>query len=150
MEADQEKKQNKQVTSGRLLIFPVELWLQQGSSTCPSLTFHLALAYCSIISILGIILLIILLAGITAGLLHPEFLVTTGFLKPENILIDFTGGDEEEEDTPEEVSEAEAARRRKAYAINTLLGRQLEPMWAGVAVAPLGLGARSSSIPSLR
>ena len=114
---------------------------------CPSVSFHLALAYCSVVSAVLLLLTLALLAAILAGLIHPEFLVITGFLNPENVLIDFSGSEYEEEEEAKEkeessnetVDEEERARQRKAYAISALLGRPLSPGWANLALAPLGL-----------
>jgi len=117
-------------------------------SHCPSISFHLALAYCSVVSALLLLLALALLLAILAGLLHPEFLVITGFLNPENVLIDFSGSEDEEEEeeandkdhhSNDTLDEEERARQRKAYAISALLGRPLSPGWAHLALAPLGL-----------
>eukprot|EP00092_Neocalanus_flemingeri_P058589 GFUD01069829.1.p1 GENE.GFUD01069829.1~~GFUD01069829.1.p1 ORF type:complete len:206 (+),score=48.84 GFUD01069829.1:219-836(+) len=63
---------------------------------CPAFIYYLALTYCSLVTFMVGSVLTIVMFGIIAGLVHPEFLVTTGFLKAENILLDFTGEDEEE------------------------------------------------------
>ena len=58
---------------------------------CPAFVYYLALTYCGFVTALVGSVVTIVIFGIIAGLLHPEFLVTTGFLKAENILLDFTG-----------------------------------------------------------
>jgi len=106
---------------------------------CPAFVYYLALTYCGLVTFMVGSVLTIVMFGIIAGLLHPEFLVTTGFLKAENILLDFTGEDDEEnEEKPE-------SRWRKAEAVETLTGTKLgslTPSWAGVAVSPVGLRAK--------
>jgi hypothetical protein len=109
---------------------------------CPAFVYYLALTYCGLVTVMVGSVLTIVMFGIIAGLLHPEFLVTTGFLKAENILLDFTG--EEEEDDPEENKQS---RWRKAEAVETLTGSkvgQLTPSWARVAVSPVGLSDGAS------
>ena len=61
---------------------------------CPAFVYYLALTYCGFVTALVGSVVTIVIFGIIAGLLHPEFLVTTGFLKAENILLDFTGEDD--------------------------------------------------------
>ena len=79
----------------------------------------------------------------------------TGFLNPENVLIDFSGSEDEEEEEEEKqegknleetLDEEERARQRKAYAISALLGgRPLNPTWANLALGPVGLKSCPSS-----
>lgn len=103
---------------------------------CPAFVYYLALTYCGLVTFMVGSILTIILFGIIAGLLHPEFLVTTGFLKAENILLDFAGEDDDE------IAETPESRWRKAHAVESLTGTNLSmltPSWAGVAVDPVGL-----------
>merc|ERR1719167_1028825 len=79
---------------------------------CPEFVYYLALTYCALVSFIVGTILVIILFGILAGLLHPEFLVTTGFLRAENILLDFNA-----EDTENEAEENKESRLRKAKAV---------------------------------
>lgn len=106
---------------------------------CPAFVYYLALTYCGFVTALVGSVVTIVIFGIIAGLLHPEFLVTTGFLKAENILLDFTGEDDVK------TEENEKSRKRKAGAVEALTGSKLGslgPSWAEVAVSPVGLSTK--------
>ena len=122
---------------------------------CPAFVYYLALTYCGLVTFMVGSVLTIVMFGIIAGLVHPEFLVTTGFLKAENILLDFTG---EEEDEIEDKTESKykkniktpdplhfCFRWKKANAVESLTGQSLgtlTPSWAGLAVSPVGLRSK--------
>eukprot|EP00092_Neocalanus_flemingeri_P027924 GFUD01030317.1.p1 GENE.GFUD01030317.1~~GFUD01030317.1.p1 ORF type:complete len:293 (-),score=73.57 GFUD01030317.1:48-926(-) len=103
---------------------------------CPAFVYYLALTYCGLVTFMVGSVLIIVMFGIIAGLVHPEFLVTTGFLKAENILLDFRGEDEND------IEEEPESKWRKVHSVESLTGQSLgslTPTWAGVAVSPVGL-----------
>ena len=69
---------------------------------CPAFVYYLSLTYCGLVTLLVGSILFVVVFGIIAGLVHPEFLLTTGFLNAENILLDLAAEDDEKpEEEPE-------------------------------------------------
>lgn len=102
---------------------------------CPAFVFYLTLVYCSLVTFLVGGLVTVVLLGVLAGLLHPDFLVTTGFLKPENVLLDFLATEEEEEmETREAASNLDDLARKNM--------EPLSPSWDNAGLSPV-LGLRS-------
>lgn len=112
--------------------------LKEDDMHCPAYLYYITLTYCCFVSLMSGLMVLVVLTGLAVGVARPDLLVTTGFLKDQNFLIDFADDAEEEKDKDVKVE----PKWNAALAIEGLTGQEvgkLSPSWAKLALGPVNL-----------